>query len=66
MSRSRLAAPGAGSDAELALEGIVEFGATILAENTAAIALIRATGWPLASTSDGAELTVTMAIDTRA
>ncbi len=47
-------------------EGIVEFGATILAENTAAIALIRATGWPLAATSDGAELTVTMAIDTRA
>jgi GNAT superfamily N-acetyltransferase len=47
-------------------QGIVEFGATILAENTAAIALIRATGWPLAARSDGAELTVTMAIDTRA
>ncbi len=45
-------------------QGIVEFGATILAENTAAIALIRATGWPLASISDGAELTVTMSIDT--
>ena len=47
-------------------QGIVEFGATILAENTAAIALLRATGWPLASTCDGAELTVAMAIDTKA
>jgi GNAT superfamily N-acetyltransferase len=45
--------------------GIVEFGATLLAENTGAIALLRATGWPLAFTSDGPELTVAMALDTK-
>jgi GNAT superfamily N-acetyltransferase len=47
-------------------EGIGVFGATLLAENTGAIALIRATGWPFASTCDGAQLDITMAIDTRA
>ncbi len=47
-------------------EGIVEFGATVLAENTAAIGLLRATGWPLASMSEGPELTVAMAIDSKA
>jgi GNAT superfamily N-acetyltransferase len=47
-------------------KGIAEFGATIMAENTGAIALLRATGWPLASTLDGPELTVTMAIDAKA
>jgi ribosomal protein S18 acetylase RimI-like enzyme len=43
---------------------IAEFGATLAAENTGAIALLRATGWPVVSTFDGAALTVTMAIDT--
>jgi GNAT superfamily N-acetyltransferase len=47
------------------MQGIVEFGVTILAENTGAIALLRATGWPLAATSDGPELTVAMAIDAK-
>ena len=47
-------------------QGIAEFAATILAENTAAIALLPATGWPRASTSDGAELSIAMAIDTKA
>jgi RimJ/RimL family protein N-acetyltransferase len=46
-------------------QGIVEFGATILAENTGAIALLRATGWNLAARSDGPELTVAMAIDAK-
>jgi GNAT superfamily N-acetyltransferase len=46
-------------------QGIVEFGATMRAENSGAIALIQATGWPLASTRDGAELTVAMAIDAK-
>jgi RimJ/RimL family protein N-acetyltransferase len=46
--------------------GIIEFGATILAENAGAIALIRGTGWTLASTSDGPELTVAMSIDAKA
>jgi GNAT superfamily N-acetyltransferase len=46
-------------------QGIVEFGATILAENTGAIALLKATGWPLAAKSDGPELTVVMAIDAK-
>jgi GNAT superfamily N-acetyltransferase len=44
-------------------QGIEEFGATMLAENTGAMALIRATGWPFASSSDGPELTVTLALD---
>ena len=48
------------------LRGIVEFGGTILAENTAAIALLRATGWPLSSISDGPELTVAVKIDAKA
>jgi hypothetical protein len=43
----------------------VEFGATTLAENTGAIALLRATGWPLAATSDGPELSLAMAIGVR-
>jgi RimJ/RimL family protein N-acetyltransferase len=43
--------------------GIVEFGATILAENTGAIALLRATGWSFASMSDGPELSVALVID---
>jgi GNAT superfamily N-acetyltransferase len=47
-------------------QGIVEFGATMLAENIGSIALIRATGWPLVWASDGPERTVAMAIDTRA
>jgi GNAT superfamily N-acetyltransferase len=47
-------------------QGIGEFGATLLAQNTGAIALLRTTGWPLTLTSDGAELTVTMRLDTRA
>jgi hypothetical protein len=42
------------------------FGATLLAENTGAIALIRATSWPFAWTYDGPELTLTMAIDREA
>ncbi len=42
------------------------FGATLLAESTGAIALIRATGWPFAWTYDGPELTLTMAIDREA
>jgi GNAT superfamily N-acetyltransferase len=42
--------------------GIVEFNATMLAENSAAIALIRSTGWPFASTTDGPELNVAMTI----
>jgi GNAT superfamily N-acetyltransferase len=42
--------------------GISEFRATLLAENAGAIALIRTTGWAVASTSDGAELTVATAI----
>jgi GNAT superfamily N-acetyltransferase len=46
------------------MHGIAEFGATVLAENTGAIALLRATGWPLAITSDGPEVTVAMALDT--
>jgi GNAT superfamily N-acetyltransferase len=46
--------------------GIGVFGATLLAENTGAIALIRATGWPLVSTCDGPQLSVTMSIDTKA
>jgi GNAT superfamily N-acetyltransferase len=46
--------------------GIVEFGATILAENAGSIALVRASGWPLAWTCDGAEHTVAMAIDAKA
>jgi GNAT superfamily N-acetyltransferase len=44
--------------------GIGEFGGTLLAQNTGAIGLLRATGWPLTLTADGAELTVTMALDT--
>jgi GNAT superfamily N-acetyltransferase len=44
-------------------QGINEFGATLLAENVAAIALLRSTGWPRASNADGPELTVTMKID---
>jgi GNAT superfamily N-acetyltransferase len=43
--------------------GIREFGATFLAQNTGAIALVRAAGWPLTLTSDGAELTVTILLD---
>jgi GNAT superfamily N-acetyltransferase len=43
-------------------QGIVEFGATVLAENIAALALIRTIGWPSASTFDGPELTIAMAI----
>jgi GNAT superfamily N-acetyltransferase len=46
--------------------GIGEFGATFLAQNTGAIALLRTTRWPLTLTSDGAELTVTMLLDPRA
>jgi GNAT superfamily N-acetyltransferase len=48
------------------LQGIGEFGATFLAQNTGAIALLRATGWPLTLTSDGAELAATMVIDAKA
>jgi GNAT superfamily N-acetyltransferase len=44
-------------------QGITEFGATLLAENVGAIALLRATGWPRTSSADGPELTVTMRID---
>jgi len=47
-------------------QGIVEFGATLLAENTGAIALLRATGWPFASMSDGPEIAVAMAIGPQA
>jgi GNAT superfamily N-acetyltransferase len=46
-------------------QGIVAFDATMLAENVGAIALLRATGWPLVLSSDGPELTVAMALDTR-
>jgi GNAT superfamily N-acetyltransferase len=45
--------------------GISEFGATTLAENIGAIALLRATGWPLTATSDGPELRVAMTIDAK-
>jgi GNAT superfamily N-acetyltransferase len=45
--------------------GIMEFGATTLAENTGAIALLRATGWPLAATSDGPELSLALTIGAR-
>jgi GNAT superfamily N-acetyltransferase len=45
---------------------IVEFGATTLAENTGAVSLIRATGWPLVATSAGSELTLVMAIGAEA
>jgi RimJ/RimL family protein N-acetyltransferase len=44
-------------------QGIEVFGATVLAENTGAIALIRASGWPFAWTYDGPQLSLTMAID---
>jgi GNAT superfamily N-acetyltransferase len=43
--------------------GISEFRATLLAENAGAVALIRAAGWPVASSFNGAELTVTTRID---
>jgi GNAT superfamily N-acetyltransferase len=38
--------------------GIRQFGATVLAENAGALALIRATGWPVTSEADGPQLTV--------
>lgn len=42
---------------------ISEFAATLLVENTGAVALVRATGWPVVSRVDGAELTVVTTID---
>jgi GNAT superfamily N-acetyltransferase len=45
--------------------GIAEFGGTVLAENAGAIALIRASGWPIASTLDGPELAFVMAINAK-
>jgi GNAT superfamily N-acetyltransferase len=43
--------------------GILQFGATMLTENTGAIALVRATGWCISSTLNGPELTVAMELD---
>jgi GNAT superfamily N-acetyltransferase len=43
--------------------GIVEFDATLLTENTGAIALIRATGWRFVSKLNGPEISYTISID---
>jgi GNAT superfamily N-acetyltransferase len=48
------------------MQGIGVFGATLLVENTGAIALIRTSGRPFAWTYDGPQLTLTMAIDAKA
>lgn len=42
--------------------GITHFSAGVLHENTAALALLRRTGWPMATSVNGAELTITLAL----
>jgi GNAT superfamily N-acetyltransferase len=48
---------------EARAQGISEFRATALTENAGAVALIRAVGWPVTSSFNGAELTVSTTID---
>jgi len=43
-------------------QGVSQLRATMLAENSAAVSLMRHFGWPIVSRSDGPELTLTMSI----